>query len=163
MKTQIGETIANWFEEFQKASESSGTEGKPTNIVFLINSSLPTLSNYITSAMMILNSSRRLPARALLRVSGELISRVLWVLKGKDDARRQRRLQRWRKTSYHDANRFDKRFVNLYKDNKSTEVRQKVRKYNKIITARDEVIATSTKNGIKYLKMHGEFIVTTST
>lgn len=79
------------------------------------------------------------------------IAGVLWVLKGKDDADRQRKLQSWIKKSYQEANRFGKKFVNLYKNSKSPEVKQKVRERNKTITAHDKIIAKFTENGIKYL------------
>ena len=151
METQIGKTICNWFEEFEKASGSSATEEKPRRIVFLINSSLPILSNYITTAVLILNSDRRLPAKALLRVSGELISRVLWVLNDNDSHEHENRLTRWIITSYRKANAYNDVIVKLYEKDPRAEVKTIVKNLQKKNDANNEAIDAFKKRGIKGL------------
>jgi len=133
-KMEIDKTINNWFEETENALEYlSPADKKNTNIYFLIRNCLATFANYLHAAMMILGSKRRLPAKALLRVSGQLVSRVSWVLKGKDEQEQQNRLKRWIKDSYVERHRWYNEILEYYADEEKAQIEKSIRVYSEEI------------------------------
>jgi len=141
---EIEETINKWFEKTEDALDNLDSEKKNTNLYFLIVNSLPTFGNYLHAAIMILGSKRRLPAKALLRVSGQLVSRVVWVLKGQDENERQNRLSRWKLDSYCEGRRYDEKIVKFYAGDERALVEKRIKE-------RSEKINKLEKCGIRRL------------
>ena len=125
-KMEIEETINKWFEKTEDALDNLDSESKNTNLYFLIVNSLSTFGTYLHTTIMILNCERRLPAKALLRVSGQLLSRVVWVLKGKDGQERQNRLSRWELYSYCEHKKFDKKILEYYANDERAFVERRI-------------------------------------
>lgn len=130
---EIEKTINKWFEKTENALDNLDSERKNTNLYFLIVNSLPTFGKYLHTAIMILNWERRLPAKALLRVSGQLVSRVSWVLKGKDDQEQQNRLKCWIKDSYVKKRRFYNEILEYYTGEEKAQIEESIRVYSEEI------------------------------
>jgi len=136
---QIDKTIGKWFQEIEDALENLSTEKKQTNIFFLIVNSLPTFGNYLNTTLLILKNERRLPAKALLRVTGQFISRVIWVLKSENEDERQNRLERWKKDSYCEAKRYNEEIIEFYsKDDERAVVAKRIEGYIEEINKLEE-------------------------
>jgi len=136
---QIDKTIEKWFQEIEDALGNLSTDKKQTNIFFLITTSLSTFGNYLNTTLMILKNERRLPAKALLRITGQFISRVIWVLKSKNGGERQSKLKRWEKESYCKAKKYDEGIIEFCsKDDERTVIEKRIEGYTEEINKLEE-------------------------
>ncbi len=99
MKNEIDTTVEHWFEEATSYIQEKAVGDRPSDE--LCASVIPITYNYCTAALMLLESGRRLPVMALLRVLAELVLRTTWCLYSDTPDREitDHRAERWAKES----------------------------------------------------------------
>lgn len=101
---KIDKTINKWFDETKVILRKH--KPQRDNIDDILFASIAIIDNYVSSARLLLENpgnERRLPAQALLRVSGEFIAKLKYCfdagVKNKDMEKTCDRLESWRKLS----------------------------------------------------------------
>jgi hypothetical protein len=97
---EIDRAMDRWFRETAEEINSTPKEDKP--IYNLCASVLPLAHNYCDAVLLLLNSDKKLPAMALLRILGELTFRLVWCL-FEDNPKKESvdvRIGRWRKETF---------------------------------------------------------------
>ena len=116
---KIEETIALWFNH---TYDLLGSEKDKENsaIGSVLFSSIPIVDNYIQSAINILNEGKKLPAKALIRITSELTAKIIWCIEGKDSEEISRRIKRWDKQSLMQENKL----ISKFKDSEKEEIKK---------------------------------------
>ena len=96
---RIDQTIERWFRQTADDINSANKRDEPE--YELCASILPLAHNYSDAALLLLNSGKKLPAMAIIRVVAELTFRFIWCLfPNKQNENVNVRIQRWLKKSY---------------------------------------------------------------
>lgn len=86
-----------------------------SNIDEMILASIPVIDNYLNNVLMILKEECKLPARALLRASGEFIAKPIYCLKGNIQGLSvSERIESWEKTSLIQRRRYYENIIDRY-------------------------------------------------
>lgn len=108
---EIDETINKWFDEIANRLQALGLP--KNNIDEMILASIPLIDNYLNNVLMISKNVSRLPAMALLRVSGEFIAKLIYCLQG-DGNGVSKRIESWEKTSLIKRKKFYQNIIDRY-------------------------------------------------
>jgi len=113
---EIEETINKWFDETLSKLYQGGL---PKNkIDEMILASVPIIENYLNIVLVILEKGVRLPAMALLRISGEFIAKIIYCLKGNMQGLSVgERIESWEKTSFIKRKKFYENIKGRYSGN----------------------------------------------
>jgi hypothetical protein len=113
VKPRIDETIDKWFEEIR--NELQPLRLPKTRIDETIMASIPVVHNYLNCVLAILQNDRRLPAKALLRISGEFVAKLIYCLSGKIQRLGvSERFDAWGKTSLMKRKRYYENIRDVY-------------------------------------------------
>lgn len=95
----IDVAIHEWLENITFLIQDKFTNHHQAYIDKIISASIPVFQNYIWSALLLLQKEYMLPAKALLRVSAELVIKINWCLQGKaiSNEEQNNRIKRWGK------------------------------------------------------------------
>jgi len=125
----IDETINKWFSETVAKMNAESKSDEPA--YDLCSAVIPIAHNYCHATLLLLNTDKKLPAMALIRVLAELTFRFIWCLfPNKQDEDVNMRVARWLKESY----------------------KQEKRNLQKLLPSADEKERNSIEEAIKYLE-----------
>ena len=110
---EIDETINKWFEETENRLQALGLPKNSIDEMFL--ASILLIDNYLNNVLVISNNGSRLPAMALLRVSGEFIAKLIYCLEGNENGV-SKRIESWEKTSLRKRKKFYENIIDRYSD-----------------------------------------------
>ncbi len=103
MKMEIDEIIAKWLQNAKTKLSGEKTYGKQheLDIDSLCLGVVALVENYAGSVLLLLNAGKILPAKALLRVMGDLTIKCMWCIDGlgTSDEEFSNRLEKWRRYS----------------------------------------------------------------
>ncbi|MBN1805804.1 MAG: hypothetical protein JW837_11170 [Sedimentisphaerales bacterium] len=139
---EIDETINNWINETEGLLQELGLPNCKVDVMVL--SAIPTIDNYLNSALLILNNGNRLPAMALLRSVGELATRIIYCLMAKDSTEQNVRVQRWEKHSLQERKRLYEKFLKRYEQNQNQSKIEEMQRW-----------IDQTEDKIKKIKIRG--------
>lgn len=102
-KMEIEKTINKWFEKAKGKLSGGKTYYKQSelDVDSLCLGVVALLENYVHSVLLLLNAGKKLPAKALLRVIGDISIKCMWCLKGLEKGLEEfsKRLDIWRRYS----------------------------------------------------------------
>lgn len=130
----IDETIKKWIEETETLLLNRQGQLR-TSVDDLLFGFFLIFRNYIYSIGTLLNEGRKLPSRALLRSTGELIVKILWCLnkQNKNSNTSEERFERWRKSSLAKLNKFRKDIIGYYSGDERLQLQKAINQSQQII------------------------------
>lgn len=100
---EIDETINKWFEQAKQKLTGGKTYYKQyeLDVDSLCLGVVALVENYADSALLLLNTGKKLPAKALLRVISDVSVKCMWCLKGLEQSQEEfsDRFDKWRRYS----------------------------------------------------------------
>ena len=126
---EIEEIINKWFEKTENELQALGLPKNKLDVMIL--SARPVVSNYIDSALLVLDKERQLPAMALLRITGELIAKLIYCLKDSNSKGQDSRIQRWEKTTFKECETLCKSIIERFKGHERAQVQEWINEIEK--------------------------------
>lgn len=128
---KIEDTINLWFNRTYDLLDSE-KDKKTRAIDGVVFASVQIVDNYIQSAINILNEGKKLPAKALIRITSELIAKVIWCIEGKNSEEVNKRIKQWDKQSLMQEKRLISKFKNSEKENMKKFYDQRIAHINSL-------------------------------
>lgn len=134
---KVEEAMAKWFSEITRQLKSYGPPR--TAVDEVIRASVSVIEKYLTSAYMLAENKRVLPAKTLLRPIGEFTAKLKYCLAGETKEKIYERVQRWRKSSWMDCKKHYEAVRDACEGSDCSHIEQRISQADRVLAELDAV------------------------